>query len=283
MSVDVYSIIRENIIEQLSNSEIPWIRAFHVQMDGCAYSHSTQNPYSFLNQWLLKRPGEYWTFKQSMIEGHHVRKGAKSRFVVFWKVFEKKKEDGKIDKIPFLKYYNVFHESDIEGLPAKTPIDDADRETRNAERLDIAEAIVNGYIERNTHIGLAVSTRTTPCWSVNDNTIYVPEKSQFDSLNDYYAALFHEMVHSTAQKVGREHDYSKTEERAREELVAEIGAAYLCGRCNISESVIKNQSAYCQSWLKPLSDDIKMLVWASSRAEKAVKYILDEEVPETEE
>lgn len=283
MSVDVYSIIRENIIEQLSNGQIPWVKAFHVSESGCAYSHSTQNPYSFINQWLLKREGEYWTFNQALTAGLRVRKGAKSRFVVFWKVFEKKRDDGAVDKIPFLRYYNVFHESDIEGLPAKTPIDEADRETRNAERLDVADAIVNGYIERNPHISLQISARTTPCWSVTDNTIYCPEKSQFDSLNDYYSALFHEMVHSTAKKLSREFNYSNAQDRAREELVAEIGSAYLCGRCNISDDVIKNQSAYCQEWLKPLSEDIKMLVWASSRAEKAVKYILDEVDPEETE
>lgn len=286
MAQDIYERIRDNIVNQLENGTIPWVKCFHTADAGCAYSHSSQNPYSLLNQFLLCRTGEYWTFQQAKNAGFHIRKGAKGSFIVFWKILEKEREnEEKTDKIPYLRWYSVFHESDVDGLPAKTPVDETDRETRNSERLDLAENIVDEYIRRNERIALCVSARTTPCWSQANETIYVPEKSQFDSLADYYAALFHEMVHSTGRALDRKLNYRDMKDRAKEELVAEIGSAYLCGKCGITEDVIKNQSAYCRNWLQPLKDDIKILVWASSRAERAVKHILgecSEEVSESE-
>lgn len=285
MAASTFEIIQQNIVSQLEKGVIPWIRCFHVDEAGCAYSHNTQEPYSFINQWLLQRPGEYWTFKQAQNEGFHIRKGAKAGTIVFWKRLTKteKKEDSDeefVRSFPFLRSYSVFHESDVVGLPPKTAL--ANREGRNAEKLDIAEAIVESYLARNTDISLATSTRSFPSYCPSDGTIRMPEKSQFDSLSDYYDALFHEMVHSTARYLNRTHNYGDLEQRAKEELVAEIGSAYLCGRCGITEKVIKNQTAYCQTWLNRLRDDIKPLVWASSRAERAVRYILDEETPDRE-
>lgn len=279
MKVDAYEMIRQRVVEQLENGEIPWVRAFHVKDQGFAYSHQSGCAYSLLNQFLLGDSGEYWTFNQAKAEGYNIRKGAKARYVVFWKVLEKKREESPddIDTIPFLRKYCVFHESDIEGLPQKPNSIILERETRNAERNDEAEAIVDGYFRRNQDIRLVVHIDESPRFVPSSNVVYVPEKCQFDTLDEYYSALFHEMVHSTASKVDRKHNYAKLNDRAREELVAEIGSAFLCGNCGITESVIKNQAAYCRSWLKALGDDIKMLVWAASRAERAAKYILNEE------
>lgn len=284
----IYSMIEESIISQLENGIIPWKRCYHVSQGDWCISHQTKKGYSMLNQFLLSEPGEYWTFEQCKKEGFSLRKGCKSRKVVFWKILEKESEndDGEIHtkNIPFLKYYNVFHESDIVGLPPKPleGISQEDRERRNAESILKADEIVENYLTANPDIRLITSDRT-PCFIPSQNTISMPEKCQFDSLNEYYSTIFHEMIHSTRKKVNRER-LDGIEGRSREELVAEIGAAFLCGNAGIeSEDVIKNNSAYCAGWLQVLRNNIKILIWAASRSERAANYILGKVDSEGEE
>ena len=284
----IYEMIEKEIVSQLENGIIPWKRCYHLRGTGCAISHQTKEPYSFLNQFLLMQPGEYWTFNQATKAGLKVRKGAKAKKIFFWKTFSVEKdvrqewqggqlvESASYKQVPMLKWYNVFHEKDIEGLPDK-PLDAVDTE-KNKESILGADSIINDYLEANKDITL-VESDTTPCFSPLTNTIHVPKKCQFDSIEEYYSTTFHEMTHSTAKKLGRDiKSFSMQDPNyAREELVAEIGAAYLCGACGIEEeSVIKNSASYCSNWLKHLRKNIKDLVWASSRAESAAKFILGE-------
>lgn len=279
---EIYEMIEKKVIEQLENGIIPWRRCYHVSSGDLCISHQSGEPYSLLNQFLLELPGEYWTFEQAKKEGYSVRKGAKSSKIVFWKILKtdgiKDNGDGtfsecEIKQIPYLKYYSVFHESDIDGLPPK-PANEFDR-NRNKESVDEAEKIISKYLENNPDI--SISDRIIPCFVPSIKTIYVPEKCQFDLLGDYYHTCFHEMTHSTKFALDRTISMSD-EDRAKEELVAEIGAAYLCGEAGIDESeVIKNTESYCAGWLKALRNNIKWLIWASSRAEKAAKYILTNE------
>ena len=292
----IYEMIEKEIVSQLENGIIPWKRCYHLRGVGCAISHQTKEPYSFLNQFLLSQPGEYWTFNQATNAGLKVRKGAKARKIFFWKTFDVEKdvkrewhgglliESVSYKKVPMLKWYNVFHEKDIEGLPDK-PLDAVDVEKNKASILG-ADSIIDNYLEANRDITF-VESDTTPCFSPFTNTIHVPKKCQFDSLEEYYSTAFHEMTHSTAKKLGRNlESLSMCDPNyAREELVAEIGAAYLCGACGISEeSVIKNGASYCSHWLGILKNNVKDLVWASSRAESATKFILGEkEIGEKED
>jgi antirestriction protein ArdC len=282
---DIYDMIEKKVMEQLENGIIPWRRCYHVSGGDTCISHQTGNEYSWLNQMLLDLPGEYWTFENVQKEGLRIRKGAKSRKIVFWKVLtyaDSKESDGGdgeelVRNIPFLKYYNVFHESDIEGLETKPKkdigISEEEREERNRNSIEDADRIVNEYLHANKEITLH-TVDGTPCFSPSMKTICMPEKCQFDSLADYYSTIFHEIIHSTRDAVGRIKD-SGADGRAKEELVAEIGAAFLCGAAGIrEEEVIKNNSAYCACWLKALKNNIKHLVWASSKAERAAKYVL---------
>lgn len=106
--MDIFKEITDRIITQMESGEIPWEKPW-ISAGQCI-SHSTGKPYSLLNQMLLNRPGEYLTYKQCIAEGGHVRRGAKSSMVVFWKWL--KVEDDKTHEekeVPLLKYYNVFH------------------------------------------------------------------------------------------------------------------------------------------------------------------------------
>lgn len=286
MAIDIYEIIEKNVMNQLENGLIPWRMCYKISGASMAFSHSTGKVYSLLNQFLLNCPGEYWTFNQARNAGYSVRKGSKACKVVFWKVFSK--EDGSTTlpdgsnavsfrTIPFLKWYNVFHESDIEGLPRKPleGISEEDRERKNSETIEKADAVIRDYMTANQELGLVTATGKVPCYNTITNTIFIPEKCQFDNLKEYYAAVFHEMVHSTLKPLSRTSCYE------REELVAEIGAAFLCGYCGIEEEdIIQNHSAYCAGWLKRLKGKVKDLVVACGKAEQAVKYILGERAKE---
>ena len=119
MGVNVYQIVTDRIIAELENGVIPWEKPRTGVRSG-AHSRATGRPYSVLNQLLLRKPGEYLTFKQATEAGGSVRKGEKASIVVFWKplpVKEKTKDGKEVTKIvPLLRYYHVFHIDQCDGV-----------------------------------------------------------------------------------------------------------------------------------------------------------------------
>lgn len=279
---DVYQMVTNKILEIMAQGKIPWERPYKCSTLAC--SHQTGEPYSLLNQMLLEDPGQYWTFQQAKKAGHSIRKGAKSKQIVFWKLVVTKGDDESEDGessgniIPYLKYYNVFHERDVEGLEKpNTALD----ETLNREENADCDAIINRYIGENNK--LRIETRDgVPCYSPIFDIIKCPQKSQFISLNHYYATLFHEIIHSTGHKTRLDRDLQGrfgSSSYAREELVAEMGSAFLCCTSGIDiPEITTNKAAYIQSWSKKIQNDPKLFVIAASRAEAAVRFILGEEI-----
>ena len=116
--MDIYAAVTDRIIEQMEQGIIPWQKPWVAS--GKAVSHATGKPYSLLNQLMLGRPGEYLTFKQCQEAGGKVKKGEKASMVVFWKWIEQEDEETHEKKeVPFLRYYNVFHIDQCEGVSAK--------------------------------------------------------------------------------------------------------------------------------------------------------------------
>ena len=116
--MDIYAEITNRIIDQMEQGTIPWQKPWVAS--GSCVSYATGKPYSLLNQMLLGRPGEYATFKQIQAAGGFVRKGEKAHMVVFWKWIETEDEEtGEKKEIPFLRYYNVFHIDQCEGLKSR--------------------------------------------------------------------------------------------------------------------------------------------------------------------
>lgn len=146
MGKSVYEMVTDKIIDQLEHGVIPWRKPWTGVSSG-AYNRITKRPYSLLNQMLLKHQGEYATFKQWSSLGGKIKKGSKSEIVVFWKIqpIEEVKEDGtkEIKNIPFLRYYQVFHISCVEGVePLKR------EELAELEPIENAEQIINDYVGR---------------------------------------------------------------------------------------------------------------------------------------
>lgn len=282
MSFDLYQEITDRILSQLEAGVVPWHKPWAVS--GCAVSHVNGKPYSLLNQFLLGEPGEYITFKQCQQEGGKVKKGAKSRMVVFWKMLnrpvkdkegnERTGKDGKplFESIPYLQYYNVFHIADCEDIKAKHPMPDG------AETHADAQAILDGYIARSG-VTLVHLEQDRAFYRPSEDKIVLPTRAQFHSTGEYYATAFHEATHSTGHpsRLNRldKQAHFGNEEYSKEELVAEIGSAMLIARSGLeSEGGFNNSVAYIQSWLKALKNDKRMIVSAAGKAEKAANYIL---------
>ena len=279
MSKSVYEMVTDRIIEQLEQGYIPWHRPWTgVQSD--AYNIVSKRPYSLLNQMLLKHTGSYGTFKQWQELGGHIRKGEHSEIVVFWKIqpIEEIKEDGTktIKQIPLLRYYNVFHISQVDGVEVK------EKPIVYIEPIEEAERIKEEYKTRE-HIEIREIVSNKAFYSPSGDYIQVPCKEQYTNIEEFYSTLFHEMVHSTGHKTRLDrletgsNAHFGSETYSKEELTAELGSASLLNMLGIeTPKTFKNSSAYIQSWLRVLRNDCKFIVSASSKAEKAVEYILNE-------
>lgn len=277
---NVYDMVTDRIIAELEKGQIPWQKPWTGVRDG-AYNRITKRPYSLLNQMLLQHRGEYATFKQWQDLGGHVRKGEKSEIVVFWKIFESKETDSdtgeiEIKKIPLLRYYNVFHISQVDGVEplALEQLND------EVEPIEAGDKIINDYINRE-HLNFVECKSNKAYYSPSNDTVVVPLKEQYNLINEYYSTTFHELTHSTGHKNRLNRLQSGavsafgSENYSKEECVAEIGSATLMSIAGIeTPKTFRNSTAYIQNWLQVLRSDNKFIVSASSKAEKAVNYIL---------
>lgn len=277
--MDVYNIVTTRIIEQLEKGYIPWKKPWASCLDG-TFNRISRKPYSLLNQLLLSRGGEYATFKQWDQIGGKVKKGEKAEIVVFWKLQEAQEKDEtgeiRIKKIPILRYYNVFHISQVENVLPLPKMEEFD--TSPIER---AENALHNYIERE-HITLSVGTSDRAFYSPYTDSITIPTITQFECAEEYYATAFHECGHSTlkASRCNRESENRPalfgSEDYSKEELIAEITSAAILHSMGLeTPETFQNSAAYIQNWLQVLKNDKKFIVAASGKAEKAAKYILD--------
>lgn len=281
MKKSVYKIITERIIEQLENGVIPWQKPWSGTHSG-AYNRISNKPYSLLNQMILKHDGEYATFKQWSDLGGKIRKGEKAEVVTFWKIqpIEEENEDGEkvIRQTPILKYFNVFHISQVDGVEPKEQLKISD-----LEPIEKAEKIKTEYMNRE-RLKIFEKVTNKAFYTPTFDYIEVPCKEQYQNIEEFYSTLFHEMIHSTGHKNRLNRPDMQgivrygSEKYSKEELTAELGSAMIINILGIeTEKSFKNSSGYIQDWLQVLKNDNKFIVSASSKAEKAVKYILNEQ------
>ena len=281
-------MVTDRIIEQMQKGIIPWRKPWHgAQATGedVAISYASRRAYSQINQWLLGNvPGEYLTYKQIQEAGGRIKKGEKAQFVVFYtkyefKVKDEKTGEEKLNSIPVLRYYNVWHLAQTEGIKSKI----VPGEKVEVESDGLAEKVIADYIQRT---GLSFhndrpSNRAYYAPGVDE--VVVPMPNQFSRMSEYYSTTFHELTHSTMKadrcnrKTENEGAFFGNENYSREELVAEMGSAMLLSRCGIeTPKTFQNSVAYLKSWIKALKNDMKMIIWAASRAEKAASFIWGE-------
>jgi antirestriction protein ArdC len=279
-----YEIITNTIIHLLEEGVVPWRRPWKGWK--APKSLNSGKAYRGINVFTLSclssvggYSSNYWlTYKQAKVRGGTVRKGEKGSPVVFWKVWQKTKEvaergskgDEEKESIPVLRYYNVFNVEQCDNVdyPQPEPI-----EQITFEPWAKCEAV---YQQMPNKPSLEYFGHQ-PCYSLQADQVTMPLPNTFDSIEDYYATFFHELSHSTAHKSRLNRKTGKrfaSTAYAREELVAEMGSAFLCGHCQIEQPVIENAAAYIQSWMAKISNDPKLVVLAAAQAQKAADYIL---------
>lgn len=291
MNNNVYQMVTDRICEMLNEGIIPWQQPWHFNTlsDGedCAISYTTRRAYSVLNQWLLGEPGEYLTFNQIQERKGRIKKGEKARMVVFFKQSQYKEKDPEtgeevLKSYPLLRYYNVWHINQTEGIESK--VKTGEQEVKTLDPITEAEAAILGYLTREADLKFFNDKPSGKAYySPAEDKVVVPMLGQYDIAAEYYSTTFHELVHSTMKEsrcnrvADNKRSFFGNSEYSREELVAEMGAAMLCSNSGIdSAKAFRNSVAYIQGWLKELKNDPKMIVWAAGRAEKAARYILGE-------
>lgn len=287
---NVYQMVTDRITAQLEQGSIPWRKPWTGASvkEGGAINYVSRRPYSLINQLVLGKPGEYLTWNQIEELGGKLRKGSKAGIVVFFRkltVQDKtfiNPENGEPETriIPLLRYYNVFHLDDIDGIETKI----VPGQAPEVEPVEAAEKVVADYLSRQPGLRFQNDKPSNRAYySPEQDLVVVPMLSQYRIPAEYYSTTFHELTHSTipASRCDRVSENANAffgnADYSREELVAEIGSAMLCNRTGIDvDKAFRNSVAYIQGWLKSLKDDPKMIVWAAGRAEKAAKFILNE-------
>ena len=278
----VYEVITARIIEQLQSGTAPWHKPWKARGEnGLPRNLITKHEYRGINVWILLSAGyasPFWlTFRQARELGGHVRKGEAGLPVVYWKFGTREVQDGDeiIEKPSVLcRYYVVFNIEQCDGLRIE-PRPPADNQPQ-VEPIAACEQVVSGWL------GKPVIKNGGDCASYNKvaDVIQMPEQVWFESAEEYYSTLYHELVHSTGHPTRLNRatlmDFERFGDRnySREELVAEMGAAFLCGVTGIENKTIDNSSAYLRSWLEALKGDSRLVLVAAGQAQKAVDQIL---------
>lgn len=271
-----------HLIEQgQTKGESMWDAA--VQF-GLPVNHQTKKPYSGINVLMLSSEAaergftsnEWLTFKQAQAMGAQVRKGAKGVMGVFFKMLEAKEGKAKAaataqsdtaqSKIPMLSPFWVFNVAEIDGLPA-APTPDTERAA--FDPIEEAERMLNNTGAKITWQGSRAFYRPST------DEIYMPERERFTSAANAYAVALHETTHWTGHESRLNRDFSKREDAyAFEELVAELGAAYLVAHLGLKGAKLENHACYMAHYLQILKADKGAIFTAARLASQAFDHIL---------
>lgn len=283
MSKDtVYEIVTEQILKQLENGVAPWRKPWHVDTSAPRSIHG--HIYSGVNVFLLLCAGydnPFWiTFKEVEKRGGRIRKGEHGTIVIYWKLLRVTDEITKEEKtIPMLRYYRVWNLEQVDGIA--TPKLETREEPTAKERHAEAARIVRQYPDAPKIRNAGSSAYYRPTTDV----VTVPPKKSFDDLDEYYSTLFHELGHSTAHetRLNRETgDVFGSHAYGREELIAEMTSAFLAAESGIVTTQ-NNSAAYLDNWMRTIREDVRAVVVAAGKAQKAANYILDREHETTQE
>ena len=274
----IYQEVTNSIIEQLEKGAAPWIKPWSA--DSTADKNIvSQKPYAGINRLILGMSSmcqsfnaPVWgSFKQWQALGASVRKGEKGTKIIFYSPITKEnKATGDSETYNLIKAYFVFNASQVDGIeiaPVSAPDTPFDSIYEAEQRISKTGAIIS-------HGGDAAF------YSPSHDKIQLPNKATFQDAGSYYATAFHELTHWTSAKTRLDRTLGTkfgNPEYAFEELVAEMGAAFLCQDYRIKGEL--RHAGYIQNWLKACRSDDKAIFKASALAQKAANYInlLDEQ------
>ena len=271
---NIHKEISDKILLAMESGNLPWIKPWSGKGTGNmprnAVSKRAYSGANVLLLWLAAEnngytSGKWLTYKQAQELGGNVRKGEKSTSIVYASTFEKQNENGDKDVIPFLKSYAVFAVEQCEGLEA---LQEKPMVLNTEQRDSDCEAFIQstGAIVRHGG-GRAYYTS-------KDDYIMLPPFETFNGSNGYYNTALHELVHWSGHETRCNRQFGKRfgdKAYAAEELVAELGAAFMCAE--FGYDAVTQHAAYIQNWIDLIKDDCKAFITAASKASAAVEYL----------
>lgn len=280
-TADIYERVTRQIIEAMERGAGSYRMPWHVTgaESFAPVNVVSKRPYRGVNillLWLLAElqgytSGEWATYNQWKALGAQVRKAEKSALVVFWKIAERSREETEDQEEPagnrsiLARGYHVFNAGQVEGYsPEPAPV------LPESERIESAERFY-------AQLGFTVEHGgNRACYSPQEDVIHMPPFSCFRDAASYYSVLGHEVVHTSgaAHRLNRDLKSRFGEESyAMEELVAELGAAFLCSSLGLANEPRREHAAYLSNWLRVLRQDKRAIFTAASQAQKAVDWM----------
>jgi antirestriction protein ArdC len=282
---DVYTRVTSHIVEELERGVRPWLKPWNAENAAGRITRPLRHnglPYNGVNVLMLWASAEmqgyscpFWlTFQQAKEFGGHVKKGQHGSPVVYASTFKKKDQNENGDEveadIPFLKEYTVFNAEQCEGLPQHF-FTLAQQPTEKIERIERADTFF-----ANTKADIRTGGNQAYYASTLDY-VQMPPLEAFRDAESHAATLAHELTHWTKHQSRLNREFGRKrwgdEGYAIEELVAELGAAFLCADLNITPDIRDDHAAYIGHWLKILKDDKRAIFSAASHASKAAEYL----------
>lgn len=290
----VNEIITNNLIEKIEKEGIlPWHKPWNTFGFGNFHSNFySKKPYRGLNRMITSMSDftcPFWaTFKQISDHKGSVKAGEHSTIVVFWKRVTAKSNDTIPDddnpKSYFLlRYYRIFNLEQTEGIDYNV-----NTEPTSLTPIEEIDSDITDYSTRSG-VKIAIKTSDSAYYSPTLDNIVCPKLDQYTNINEYYSTIFHEIIHSTGHKSrlkrfdGSDSSIFGSESYSKEELVAELGSAFLRNRYGILTEVdSKNSAAYLKSWVSRLKNDHNLIIKAGGAAQKAYDYVVGETEMEEE-
>lgn len=279
MARDLYAEVSARIIAELERGAAPWVRPWSATAGvNTPCNAVTSRPYSGCNVillWLARDRGwptpRFLTFKQATEAGGHVRKGEHGTRVIFIKQLRVKQDDGEdadARMVPMLREYSVFNVAQCENLP-EAVVTGKPMRVRNPDTRD---ALADGFL-RST--GADIREGHGEAYYVpSRDFISMPSFEAFKGADHFYCTAFHELSHWTGSKSRLDRDLRNrfgSRAYAAEELVAEVGAAFLCAEFGFDNDL--RHAGYVATWLELLKSDKRALFTACSRAQAAADYL----------
>ena len=287
MKRDVYERVTDKIIADLEAGVRPWMKPWSGEHAAGRITRPLRAngiPYRGINILMLWGAAMergfaapiWMTFKQALEHGAHVRKGEQGTMIVYADAITRTQANQQTgqdeeQRIPFLKSYHVFNVEQIDGLPAHFHAQAQEPQRPAIERIAHAEAFFAATGAHITHGG------SMACYAVSADTIRMPPFESFLDAESYYATLGHECIHWTRHDKRLARDFGRKRwgdaGYAAEELVAELGAAFLCADLALTPEVRDDHASYIASWLKVLKDDKRAIFRAAAHTQRAADYL----------
>ncbi|EFI52783.1 zincin-like metallopeptidase domain-containing protein [Afipia sp. 1NLS2] len=289
---DIYQRVTDTIIRDLEQGTRSWTKPWTTtskDLDSIRPLRHDGTPYRGINVLILwseviehgYMSSTWMTYRQAQALGAQVRKGERGATVVYAKTIERAEDDAvtgdeTVTRIPMLRAYTVFNTDQIDGLPAPTPAQPSAITESVSTRIERADAFIAATGATIVHRG------NRACYIPSADRIEMPPYGQFidtptaSAAEGYYATVLHELVHWTSPSHRCDRDLGKRfggHAYAREELVAEIGAAFLCADLSITLEPRPDHAAYLGNWLAVLKSDKRAIFTAAALAQKAVDWL----------